>query len=117
MLWTRLRKRIVALVRRSKVESEMADELQFHLDARASDLMRRQSVSPEEARRRARLNSVPQRSTRKKAGRRGVFAGSMNPKQAARSGRRSPSFPSVTSATTVRRFPMSLPFLLPASSS
>ena len=55
MLWTRLRKRIVALVRRSKVESEMADELQFHLDARASDLMRRQSLSPDEARRKARL--------------------------------------------------------------
>ena len=55
MLWTRLRKQIVALVRRSKVETEMADELQFHLDARASDLMRRENLSPEEARRRARL--------------------------------------------------------------
>jgi predicted permease len=55
MLWTTLRRKIASLARRSKVESEMADEMKFHLDARADDLIRRHGLSAEEARRKARL--------------------------------------------------------------
>ena len=59
MLWTHLRKRLVTLLRRSRVESEMADELRFHLDARTDDLMRHHGFSREKARRRARLEFGP----------------------------------------------------------
>jgi predicted permease len=50
-LWTM----VAGAVRRARGEREMADELQFHLDARATDLMRG-GLSHAEAQRRARLD-------------------------------------------------------------
>ena len=44
-----------ALVRRSDVERQMADELSFHIEARAADLMSRDGLSRDEAIRRARI--------------------------------------------------------------
>jgi putative ABC transport system permease protein len=49
-----IRSLIVGLFRRDRVEHDFADEVEFHLDARARDLIRR-GLSPAEARRRARL--------------------------------------------------------------
>ena len=43
------------VVRRSRVEREMADELAFHIDARAADLAARHGLSREDALRRARV--------------------------------------------------------------
>ena len=49
-----LRSLIAGLLRRDRVEHDLADEVEFHLDARVQDLIRR-GLSPAEARRRARL--------------------------------------------------------------
>jgi predicted permease len=49
-----LRRLIADLFRRNRVESEMAQELQFHMESRAADLERR-GLSPAVARREARL--------------------------------------------------------------
>ena len=53
-MWVRLRFWLAALVRRTRFEHEIADELAFHLRARADEWQRR-GLSPPEARRRARL--------------------------------------------------------------
>src|SRR6266571_6679821 len=53
-MWARLGSWVGGLVRRGRVEREMADELQFHLQARA-EYWERQGLSPQEAARRARL--------------------------------------------------------------
>ena len=50
----RIRSLFRAVMRRSRVEREMDDEVRFHLEARTEDLVRR-GLSREEARRRARL--------------------------------------------------------------
>ena len=55
MLWTRLRSLAKNLRRRAQLEGEMAEELQFHLETRANDLMLRRRLSKEEAMRQARL--------------------------------------------------------------
>jgi predicted permease len=55
MLRAQLRSLWRAVFRRSQVEQEMARELQFHLDARAADLVSRDGVTPIEALRRARI--------------------------------------------------------------
>src|ERR1051326_3871801 len=46
---------IKGLLRRSSIEAEMNDELQFHIEARADDLQNRQGLSRAEAIRRARV--------------------------------------------------------------
>ncbi len=53
-LWNQLRSWLNAILRRSRMESEMDSELRFHLDAYAEDLVRTGVPRPE-ARRRARL--------------------------------------------------------------
>src|SRR5215467_12774506 len=53
-LWSRVRSWLRALVRRSRMESEMDAELRFHIEAFAEDLVRR-GVVREEAVRRARI--------------------------------------------------------------
>ena len=51
-MWTRLRLRFAALVRRTRFERDLADELAFHVQARAEEWERR-GLSPSAARRRA----------------------------------------------------------------
>jgi predicted permease len=53
-MWARIRSTIRGLFGRDRIEGELGDELQFHLHARADDWQRR-GLSPDEARRRARL--------------------------------------------------------------
>src|SRR5437660_5728410 len=53
-LWSRLRSWLRAILRRSRVESEMDAELRFHIEAFAEDLVR-SGVPREEALRRARI--------------------------------------------------------------
>ena len=53
-MWTRLRLWFTALVRRTRFERELADELAFHVRARAEEWERR-GLSPAAARRRARI--------------------------------------------------------------
>jgi predicted permease len=53
-LWSRLRSWLQAMLRRSRMESEMDTELRFHIEAYAEDLVR-SGVSRWEAMRRARL--------------------------------------------------------------
>ena len=53
-MWTRLCLRFAALVRRTRFESDLADELAFHVEARAEEWERR-GLSPPAARRRARI--------------------------------------------------------------
>ncbi len=53
-MWTHLRLRFAALVRRTRFERELADELAFHIQARAEEWERR-GLSPSAARRRARI--------------------------------------------------------------
>ena len=53
-MWVRLRFWFAALVRRARFEREIADELAFHLRARADEWQRR-GLSPPAARRRARM--------------------------------------------------------------
>ncbi len=54
MPWSALRSFLVGLTRRSRVEQQLSDEVEFHLEARVRDLTRR-GLSAAEARRRARL--------------------------------------------------------------
>ncbi len=54
-MWPRIRSLARGLGSRSSVEREVDDELRFHLDARVDDLVARRNLSPEEARRLARL--------------------------------------------------------------
>ena len=58
MPWSALRSFLVGLMRRSRVEHELSDEVEFHLEARVRDLTRR-GLSAAEARRRARLEFGP----------------------------------------------------------
>ena len=53
-MWTRLRLGFTALVRRRRFERELADELAFHVQARAEEWERR-GLSPPAARRRAQI--------------------------------------------------------------
>jgi predicted permease len=53
-LWSRIRSWLRATMRRSRMESEMDEELRFHLEAFAEDLVR-SGVAREEAMRRARI--------------------------------------------------------------
>jgi predicted permease len=55
MIWARIRSLASALWRRSRLENEMADELDFHIASRADDLMARHGLDRGEAMRRARL--------------------------------------------------------------
>ena len=48
---------IAGLFRRHRVESEMAQELRFHMESRAADLERR-GLSPAEAKREARAKGL-----------------------------------------------------------
>jgi putative ABC transport system permease protein len=54
MLWSRFNSWLKAMLRRSRMESEMDAELRFHIETYAEDLMNR-GVAREEALRRARL--------------------------------------------------------------
>src|SRR5262245_6649962 len=54
MAWARIRSFLTGLLRRNRVEDDLADEVAFHLDARVQDLIRR-GLSPDAARRQARL--------------------------------------------------------------
>src|SRR5690242_21953250 len=53
-MWSRIRLWLRAMLRRSRMESEMGAELRFHMDAFAEDLVRR-GVARQEALRRARI--------------------------------------------------------------
>ena len=55
MRWSRIRSLFRGLKRRSEFETAMSDELQFHVESRAEDLMKRQGLSRDEALRRARI--------------------------------------------------------------
>jgi predicted permease len=54
MLFAKIRSLIKGLFRRQQLENDMSDEIQFHIEARANDLMARQT-DRDGARRRARL--------------------------------------------------------------
>jgi hypothetical protein len=54
-LWSRARSFWHNVLHRSDMERNMSDELQFHVERRAEDRMARGGLSPEEARRVARL--------------------------------------------------------------
>lgn len=54
MVWAKFRSLVTGLLRRSRVETGMTQELRFHVDARANDLVAR-GVSRKEASRQARL--------------------------------------------------------------
>jgi predicted permease len=54
MVWTRIRLWLASLLDRQQFNRDLADELAFHIDARAEDLARR-GLSAAEARRQARL--------------------------------------------------------------
>ncbi|MBI4472093.1 MAG: ABC transporter permease, partial [Acidobacteria bacterium] len=55
MLWSRIHSLFKAIRHRARFENEMTSELQFHIEARAQDLMSRNGLSPQEALRRARI--------------------------------------------------------------
>jgi len=55
MFWARLRSFSRNVVRRSEMESNLSDELQFHLERRAEDLAARTGMTPAEAMRTARI--------------------------------------------------------------
>ena len=52
-MWSRLRSFVAALFHQRQFEHDLSDELRFHLDAYAADLVR-DGVAPDEAARRAR---------------------------------------------------------------
>jgi predicted permease len=54
-MWARIRSLVHGLAWRSRVERDLDDELTFHLDARVEELVTRSNLSPQEARRLARL--------------------------------------------------------------
>ena len=53
-LWIRFRSWTAAMLRRARMEHDMDEEMRFHIEARAADLMSR-GVSQQDALRRARL--------------------------------------------------------------
>ncbi|HEY5070148.1 MAG TPA: permease prefix domain 1-containing protein, partial [Candidatus Acidoferrum sp.] len=53
-IWVRFRSWVNATLRRSRMESDMEDELRFHMQTYADDLLR-SGVPQQEAMRRARL--------------------------------------------------------------
>src|SRR5512146_1477208 len=53
MWYRRLARRVRAIVHRSDVERELAEEFRFHIDQEAAELARLHGLSPDEARRRA----------------------------------------------------------------
>lgn len=55
MLWAKIRSLSRCLFQRSRMEREVAEELQFHLEARTNDLIAKDGLSPDNARRQARL--------------------------------------------------------------
>jgi predicted permease len=55
MFWARLRSFARSVMRRSEMESNLSDELQFHLERRAEDLAARTGMTPAEAMRTARI--------------------------------------------------------------
>src|SRR6266849_1817125 len=55
MIGARLRSYVRGLLSRSRFETEITDELQFHIQARADDLSRQHGLSHEEAVRKARI--------------------------------------------------------------
>ena len=55
MVWARLRSFSRSVVRRSEMESNLSDELQFHLERRAEDLAARTGMTQAEAMRTARI--------------------------------------------------------------
>lgn len=55
MLWAKIRSLVRAILRRTEIEEGMADELQFHVEARSNDLAAKQGLSRDEALRKARL--------------------------------------------------------------
>src|SRR5262245_28753488 len=55
MLRAKIRSLIKSIGRRTRLEQEMTDEMQFHMDARAKDLVSKYGLSAEEALRRARV--------------------------------------------------------------
>src|SRR5207249_2066232 len=54
-MWKRIRSLVISVIRRSKFEREMSEEIRFHLETRATDLISREGISGEEALRRARI--------------------------------------------------------------
>src|SRR6188474_820002 len=55
MLWVRIRSLVRSILHRLTVEEEMSDEVRFHLERRAEDLMVQRGLSQAEAYRHARL--------------------------------------------------------------
>ena len=55
MLWSKLRSFAYGLLRRSHLEKDMGDELRFHIEAHANNLMVHRGLSSEEAMRQARI--------------------------------------------------------------
>ena len=54
MFWSRLRSWLETALRRSRMESDMDEELRFHMEAFSEDLVR-SGMAPKEALRRARM--------------------------------------------------------------
>ena len=103
MRWPQLRSAITSLFRRRHIEREMEDELRFHLEARADDLMVRGQLSRDEAIRQSRLElggvEKYRERVREARGLRAVddFCGDVC--HALRQFRRSPAFAAVAIAT------------------
>ena len=56
MIWpSRLRRRLRALLRKEEIDREMDEEMRLHIEMEAEELVRTRGLSPEDARRRARL--------------------------------------------------------------
>ena len=56
MTWpSRLRRRLRALVRKEQIDQEMDEEMRLHVEMEAEELVRTRGLSPEEARRQARI--------------------------------------------------------------
>ena len=51
----RLRRRARAIAHREEIDREMDEEMRFHLEMEAEELVRSRGLTPEDARRRARL--------------------------------------------------------------
>ena len=103
MLRARLRSFWRSIVHRSKVEHELSSELQFHLEARAADLVTRHGLAREEATRRARVEFGSLEKCREEAraslGLRLVDECRLDLRYAWRSLCKSPSFTAVTVLT------------------
>ncbi len=54
-MWARIRSLVRGVASRSRVERDMDEELRFHLEARADDLVTRRNLAPQDARRLARV--------------------------------------------------------------